>query len=343
MAATTRRTPPTKTASISDVARLAGVSAQTVSRVSRGATAVSPSTKERVLLAMSELGYTPNRAARALRNGAYGSLGIIAQQLERTGDALTTTAVVAAAQELGYSATLVEVRNQDAEEISQATQRLSHSAIDGLVIIGIDNKGLDALTLPANLPVVVADSRLMGRYPSVVANQIRGMQDAVNHLLDLGHRRVDHVAGAEDSPPTAVRLATWRRCLTERGLVAPEPHHGDWSAESGYRIGLLLAADPEVTAVSCANDEMAIGVLRAMHEAGRSVPGDVSVVGFDGIALSGYTYPPLTTVRQDFSRLGHELVNQLVSQIKGTSGNRAHHLVIPTELTVRGSTAAPRR
>lgn len=335
--------PPTRTPSISDVARLAGVSAQTVSRVSRGATAVKPETKERVLSAMSELGYTPNRAARALRNGSFGTLGVIAQKLERTGDALTTTAVVSAAQELGYSATLVEVRNPDSEELHEATQKLSNSAVDGLIIVRVGHATEASLDLPSSLPVVVSDSKLVGHFPSVVANQIRGTEEAVNHLLDLGHKRVHHVAGDPDSQPTAIRIATWQRCLTERGIEAPEAMHGDWSAASGYRLGLQLATDPDVTAVFCANDEMAIGLIRAMHESGRRVPDDVSVVGFDGIELSEFCYPPLTTVRQDFDRVGHELVQLLVGQLRGTAGSRAQHIVVPTTLVVRGSTASPRK
>jgi len=332
-----------KSPSIGDVARLAGVSAQTVSRVSTGAQNVRPATRMRVQEAMSKLGYVPNRAARALRSGAFGALGIITQRLERTGDALTTAAVVSSAQERGYATTLLEVRNPDSGELRDASVRLSHLAVDGLIIIRAGHATHRSLTLPPALPVAVSDSRLVGHYSSVVANQIGGTQEAVRHLLGLGHRTVHHIAGAADSQPAVVRSATWRRCLNEHGIVPPEPLQGDWTARSGYQAGQRLAADPDVTAVYCANDEMAFGLMRALHEAGRRVPDDVSVIGFDGIALSEFSSPPLTTIRQDFTRIGTELVRLVAEQLDGTATGTPSRVVVPTELLVRGTTAPPAR
>ncbi|MCV2393222.1 LacI family DNA-binding transcriptional regulator [Actinotalea sp. M2MS4P-6] len=327
--------------SIEDVARLAGVSAQTVSRVSTGANVVRPDTRERVLLAMQQLGYAPNRAARALRSGTYGTIGLVAHRFGRTGEALTTEALVRAAEAEDYSVTLLTVQNP-AEGWEPAAHRLPHQAIDGLVIIRAERATADSLALPVGMPIAVSDSRFGGHYPSVVADQVQGSIDAVRHLLDLGHQTVHHVAGPEVSEPARVRAGAWRRCLEEAGRRPPPVWQGDWSAESGYQAGLGIALDPAVTAVYCANDEMAFGVMRALHEAGRRVPEDVSVVGFDAIGLSGYSYPPLTTVRQDFTQMGRELVRLVLDQVR--SGARAGHerVLVPTELVVRGTTAPPR-
>ena len=301
--------------SIKDVAHLAGVSAQTVSRVSNGADSVRPATRDRVVAAMDQLGYSPNRAARALRNGSFGTIGVITQQLRRTGESLTTSAIVQAAEERGYSVTLIQVRNPETDDLKQASHRISHQSIDGLIVVRSGHASYESLTLPVGMPVAVSDSRMIGFYPSVIADQVQGSRDAVAHLLSLGHRNVHHIAGALDSQPSVVRTATWQRSLEEAGLPAPTPWHGDWTARSGYQIGQRIAQDPEITAVYCANDEMAFGLMRALYENDKRVPEDVSIIGFDGIDLSEYSSPPLTTVRQDFDQIGKELVDLLLDQI----------------------------
>ncbi len=327
--------------SIEDVARLAGVSAQTVSRVSTGAASVRPVTRDRVIAAMDQLGYSPNRAARALRNGTFGTIGLLAHRFERTGEALTTKAVVEAAQAQDYSVTLLQVVDPAATGWDRATQRLSHQAIDGLVIIRAEHSAPDTLALPAGLPIAVSDSRLVGYYPGVIADQIQGSEAAVRHLLELGHRTVHHIAGPADSDPAALRAATWRRCLEEVGLRPPPLVRGDWSAASGYQAGWQLAADPSVTAVFCANDEMAFGFMRALLEQGRRVPQDVSVAGFDDIDLSEFASPPLTTIRSDFRRIGYELVRLVLAQLRNEDVVPRDRVVVPTELVIRGTTAPP--
>ena len=326
--------------SIQDVARLAGVSAQTVSRVSTGADPVKPDTKARVLAAMNQLGYSPNRAARALRNGRFGTIGLLAHRFERTGEALTTEAVVEAAEAEDYSVTLLNVRTPDSDQWESAAHRLSHQAIDGLVVIRAEEATPESLSLPAGMAVAVSDSRLVGSYPAVVADQVSGSRDAVRHLLDLGHRTVHHIAGPADSEPAHVRVATWQRTLAEAGVRPPELWRGDWTAATGYRIGQEIDL-ADVTAIYCANDETAFGLIRALHERGRRVPDDVSVVGFDGIALSEYSSPPLTTVRQNFHRIGQELVRLVLDQLHSRE-RRLGRVIVPTELIVRGTTAAPR-
>lgn len=329
--------------SIEDVARLAGVSAQTVSRVSTGAASVRPVTRSRVLAAMDQLGYAPNRAARALRKGSFGTLGLLAHRFARTGEALTTQAVVEAALAEDHSVTLLHVEDPGGEGWESAAQRLSNQSIDGLVIIRAEHATPDTLALPAGLPIAVSDSRLVGYYPGVVADQIQGSEDAVRHLLELGHRNVHHIAGPADSDPAALRAATWQRCLEEVGVRPPPLWRGDWTAESGYATGRRIAVDPSITAVFCANDEMAFGLMRALHDHGRRVPGDVSVVGFDDIGLSAFASPPLTTVKQDFRRIGHELVRLVMEQLRTQAVVPRDRIMVPTELLVRATTAPPPR
>ncbi len=343
MATTTGRGRPKTGPSIEDVARLAGVSAQTVSRVSTGADPVRPATRERVILAMSQLGYSPNHAARALRSGSFGTIGLIAHRFGRTGEALTTEAVLEAAEAEDYSVTLMTVRDPEVEGWEPAAHRLSHQAIDGLVIIRAEQATPESLSLPAGLAVAVADSRLAGHYPAVAADQVQGSTEVTRHLLELGHRNIHHIAGPVTSVPAQVRAATWQRCLENAGIRPPQLWRGDWNARSGYAIGQEIARDSSITAVFSANDEMAFGLLRALHENGRRVPEDVSVVGFDGIALSEFSSPPLTTVKQDFHRIGHELVRLVLEQIRTKASVPRDRVLVPTELVVRGTTAPPGR
>jgi len=308
-----------------------------------GAGNVRPATREKVLKAMNQLGYSPNRAAQALRRGSFRAIGVLTQQIQRTGEALTTAGVLEAATRADYTVNLIQVERPESEDLRQAVYRLSHQAVDGLVVVQAGRAGPEHLSLPPTLPVAVSDSALVGYYPSASADQVQGVRDAVGHLLGLGHRTVHHVTGPEGSQSALIRRATWAACLREAGAPVPEPVPGDWSAAAGYRAGLRLADDPGVTAVFCGNDELALGLIRAMHERGRSVPGDVSVVGFDGLALGEFSFPPLTTVRQDFRRHGREMVALVLEQVASGPADGSRSVVIPTELVLRGSTTSAGR
>ncbi|MGO3153477.1 MAG: LacI family DNA-binding transcriptional regulator [Galactobacter sp.] len=331
--------------SIGDVARHAGVSAQTVSRVSTGAQNVRPETRERVLASMQALGYSPNIAARALRNGSYGALGLIAHQLSRTGEAKTVEAVVEASRENGYNVVLVDVETPSSTQMSAAVHRLTHQSIDGLIVIRAESSGPSTLSLPQGLPLAVADSRVQGS-PGVDTDQAGGALSAVEHLLALGHPTIHHLAGPKDSGPARQREAAWRQALETRGIRVPPVLRGDWTAASGYQLGCTAidaarrsrSGGPH--AVFAANDEMAAGFMHALAEHGVRVPHDVSVVGFDGLPLAEYLWPGLTTVKQDFPRIGRELVGLVMDQMDGRSPGE-ERLLVPTELVVRGSTAPP--
>lgn len=333
---------PSLRASMADVARLAGVSGQTVSRVANGSLAVKESTRRRVLDAMESLGYSPNTAARALRSGSFETIGVIAHRLARTGESRTVEGVVSAAHRRGHTITLLDLESTAHEDVTAAAMRLSHQAIDGLIIIRAETADASQVSLPASLPVVVADAGFGGGLPMVGADHAAGARLAVEHLLDLGHRTVHHVAGPVDSIPGQARERAWREVLRERGMAPPEPLRGDWTSASGEVAGDVIADMPEVTAVFVANDEMAAGLMLSLARHGRRVPEDVSVVGFDDIPLAGYLATPLTTVRQPFSEIGALLVERLLDRIEGGAGDAAQADLVPCVLVERESTAAPR-
>jgi DNA-binding LacI/PurR family transcriptional regulator len=328
--------------SIHDVARIAGVSAQTASRVSTGSSSVRPETRERVLDAMQMIGYSPNRAARVLRNGSFRIIGVITQRLERTGETLTAAAVMEALEEADYTANLIQAHNPSSGDLRRAARRLLDQSVDALIVIRAGLVALDSFGFPTDNTVVDSDSPLVSTFPSVIPDQISGTRDAVNHLLELGHKTVHHISGSSDSHPAIARSAAWRRTLEEAGVAAPPQWQGDWTPQSGYLIGRDIARNPDVTAVFCANDEIAFGLMRALHEHGKRVPEDVSVVGFDNIALSEFSAPPLTTVSQDFAEIGRQLVQLTLDLLSPASAPTRTQIVIPTKLLVRGTTAPPR-
>lgn len=333
--------PADRRPSMADVAREAGVSGQTVSRVVNGRVNVDDATRQRVLDAMHRVGYRPNSAARALRNGQFHSLGVIMSTLATVGNSRTLNAIASAAVPRGYSITLMPVGHTTQGEVTGAFSRLNEQLVDGVVVL-IDEHELDhsEIQLPHGLPVVVIDSNPRSDYPMVDTDQAQGAELATTHLLDLGHRTVHHLAGPRHSYAAEHREKSWRATLARHGRQVPEPLSGDWSAESGHTLGTTLARNPSVTAIFAANDQMALGLLRALHEHGRRVPHDISVVGFDDTDESAHFWPPLTTIRQSFAEVGRRAVDTLLTEI--TSG--AHEptsINVPTTLVTRSSTAAP--
>ncbi|MGJ3192879.1 LacI family DNA-binding transcriptional regulator [Paenarthrobacter sp. FR1] len=331
----------TRGPSIGDVAKVAGVSAQTVSRVSNGLSNVEETTKNRVLDAMKQLGYRPNRAARALKSGQFKSIGVIMFTLSSFGNMRTLDAIATAASRAGYSVTLIPVQDPTTGTVSGAYERLREQQVDGVVVIFEAHLLDDAdIVLPKDLPAVVIDSNAGFGYPMVDTDQAQGARFATQHLLDLGHQQVWHIGGPTTSFSATHREESWKRTLEEAGIEAPPVPHGDWSTESGYQIGLELAGNPDVTAIFAANDQMALGAMRALHEQGRNIPEDVSIVGFDDLDESTSFWPPLTTIHQDFYAVGRLSIENLLQQIAGT-GSVNDFTTVPTSMVVRKSTAAP--
>lgn len=330
-----------RAASMADVARHAGVSAQTVSRVSNGLSNVDEATRQRVLASMRAVGYRPNGAARALKYGRFHTIGVIMFTLETLGNVRTLDAIATEAADAGYSVTLMPVPDPTMGAVSGAYRRLSEQAVDGIIII-FEASLLDRveITLPPGLPVVVIDSNAGSGFAVVDTDQAQGARQATEHLLGLGHRNVWHIAGPESSFSATHRAESWRATLEKAGIRPPRLHHGDWSTEAGYRIGRELGADPDVTAIFAANDQMALGAMKALHELDRSIPGDVSVVGFDDMDEARAFWPPLTSVRQNFREVGRVAVETLLAQITDPD-RRVGTTLIPTELVIRESSAPP--
>ncbi|MFI5961033.1 LacI family DNA-binding transcriptional regulator [Streptomyces asoensis] len=329
------------TASMADVARLAGVSSQTVSRVSNGYAGVNEETRQQVLQAMAELGYRPNSAARALKRGEFRTIGVITFTLSTTGNVRTLEAIATSAAAEGYAVTLLPVAVPTSDEVRGAFSRLEELAVDAVIVI-MEVHLLDAATvkLPPHVQVVVVDSDAGDHYTVVDTDQSGGTMTAVQHLLDLGHRTVWHLAGPEGSFAAQRRADAWRAALAGAGRTAPPVVRGDWSAESGYLAGLELAAREDCTAVFAANDQMALGLLRALHERGRRVPEDVSVIGFDDIPEAGSFLPPLTTLHQDFAEVGRLCVQAVLRKMR-PDGSEHGTTLVPTRLVLRQSTAPP--
>jgi DNA-binding LacI/PurR family transcriptional regulator len=323
-----------------DVARLAGVSHQTVSRVLNLHPSVSPRTRTLVLAAIDELGYRPNSAARTLATGRSMTLGVITLAGTLYGPMSMLYGVEAAAREQGYMLTMVSVADGEDGALERAVANLQQQRVDGIVAIApLVSIGESLTALAGQLPLVAVESSPRGSLPIVSVDQAAGARLATEHLLGQGHRTVWHVAGPPGWYESQERVAGWTAALTAVGAEIPPALPGDWSPRSGYEAGQILSRMPDVTAVFVANDQMALGLLRALHEHGRRVPDDVSLVGFDDIPESGYFSPPLTTIRQPFDTVGRRSLQTLLSQIE-TGQAVIGRVVIAPELIVRESTRA---
>jgi DNA-binding LacI/PurR family transcriptional regulator len=332
-----------RTAVMADVAKLAGVSHQTVSRVINDSAHVRPETKQRVLAAMRQLEYRPNPAARALVTGRSGTLGVVSFDTTLYGPASTLFAVEQAAHAAGYFITIVSLLVLDRTSVLGAVERLRVQGVDGILVITPQEGAADALVnLPAGVPLVAVEAGRPNSVPLVAVDQFAGAVSATQLLLDLGHETAWHVAGPRDFLEAQQRADGWRATLERAGAQVPPALVGDWSPASGYRVGQQLAADPDVTAIFVANDQMALGVLRALHESGREIPREVSIVGFDDIPEAQYFTPPLTTVRQDFGEMGRSSLRLLLELMRETD-QPPQRVTIAPELVVRRSTGPPPR
>ena len=299
-------------------------------------------TRDRVLAAIRELDYHPNSAARALVTRRSKTLGVVSFDTTLYGPASMLYGIEQAARSAGYFVSIASIRSLEGRSMQEALDRLLDQAVEGVLVIAPQTSAVGALAqVSSSVPVVAVGSGAQARMPGAAVDNEAGARAATRYLLDLGHRTVHHIAGPASWLDARARQDGWRAVLEQAGAEVPEAITGDWSARAGYEAGLRLQADPEVTAVFCANDHMALGLLRALNESGRGIPGDISVIGFDDIPEASYFTPPLTTVRQDFGELGRRGLELLVTQVE--DGRRASgRLLVATELIVRGSTAAVR-
>ncbi|MEV4804436.1 LacI family DNA-binding transcriptional regulator [Nonomuraea sp. NPDC049421] len=340
---------------MADVARLAGVSQQTVSRVLNKHPRVREATRARVLHAIGILGYRRNLAARALVTRRSHRLGVIGFNTTLYGPARTVHGIEQAAREAGYFVSVLSLRTINAptataavsslveQGVDEAIGHLVEQGVDGVVVVAPQHAAARALAgLPPGLPAVAIEYPHHGHVPVVRVDQAEGARQATALLLALGHETVWHVSGPDGWLESEGRREGWRAALSAAGRRIPEPLTGDWTPRSGYVAGGELARVSGLSAVFVANDQMALGLLRAFSEAGIRVPEQVSVVGFDDVPESAYFTPALTTVRQDFGQVGRLSIELLLGRMDATEPVAHEVLVVPPQLIARDSTARAR-
>ncbi len=333
-------------ATIRDVARHAGVSTATVSRVLSQPGVVAEDTRRRVLTSVEVLGYTPNSAAKSLRTHRSGKLLVTVPDIANPFFALILQGIEGAAQRAGYAVLLGDTQHDDKRE-NRYAQMLQRREADGLIFLGHRlPKAAAALVRAAGVscaPVVNGCEFSPGLgVPSVHIDNARAAGEAMAHLFRLGHRRIGIVTGPLASPLSRDRLDGAMRCAKAHGRMAQVTvTHGDFSIESGIAAAeRLLGGEAPPTAIFCFNDEMAIGVLDVSRRRGLRVPGAISVVGFDDIRFARYADPPLTTIQQPMRELGEATVRLLLDILDGTM-REIVSVTLPHALIVRASTGPP--
>jgi len=328
-----------RAANIRDVAAAAGVSHQTVSRVINGHANLRESTRQRVLDAMEELQFRPNRAARALVTKESRIIGALVASGAEYGPTASLQAVQTAANEAGYVVDAAHIDSADRASIEAALDRLMGHAVEGLVLLAPQSRTLEVIEqLSIRIPFVTVHS-LHSQDHRMSVDQLAGARLATRHLLELGHRQVVHVPGPEEWVETQARREGYLEEMGDWGLEPAIVAAGEWTAESGYRVGRELCGRRRFSAAVCGNDHIALGMVHAYAEAGLRVPEDFSIVGFDDVPEAAHFLPPLTTVRQDFPELGRRCIAVLLAELRGgvpaTAGDVAPRLIR------RASAAAP--
>lgn len=329
-----------RAANIFDVARLAGVSHQTVSRVVNNIPNVRPVTRQRVEDAIKQLRYRPSTAARALVTKRSRTIGLITTGRLAYGPSSIVFAFNDAARTARYNVSISSMVENDPLSVRSSVELLLGQNVEAIVLVASHSGALEVMqAIDLGIPLLAVESSARPGFHSVSVDQYSGARAATDYLVGLGHRVILHVAGPPDSMDAAERERGWRASLSEHGLVAHEPLVADWSPSDGYRIGLQLLTDRTFTAIFAANDELALGVLHALTENGVRVPHDVSLVGFDDIPEAEHLTPALTTVRQDFTGLGRDIMSTLVEILRDDETVVTPHIQ-PT-LVIRDSAGPP--
>jgi DNA-binding LacI/PurR family transcriptional regulator len=326
-----------------DIARIAGVSQKTVSRVVNNSPNVSDEVRARVLAVIESVGFRPNSAARALVNQKSKVIGIVTLGSALYGAAAQVIGVERSARLAGYSTLLVSTNDGTVDQIESAIQQVLDREVDGVILSEpVDDSRINP-DLLGHTPIVSLGSGVQPFEQQVVVgyDQFTGGRRATEHLLALGHRTVWHIAGPPDFPASKARANGWQFALEQAGAIAPMTVSGDWTALSGYRAGQRLAKNDEITAIFVANDRMAMGVIRALIEVGKRVPDDVSVVGFDDLPEAEFQVIPLTTMRQDYEKSAQYAVRELVQMMRGLPPSE-RTIDLQPELIVRQSSGVVR-
>jgi DNA-binding LacI/PurR family transcriptional regulator len=329
-----------------DVAKLTGFSQQTVHRALQARDKVAPETRAKILKVVKEIGYRPNRAARHLATAKSSILGIVSFATQIYGPAHTILSIDEVAKTLGLNIMLTSVPPLWPEKykLSPEKHRRAVAEIAGYAPMGVVLLSPVRLTRDFfedwyhNLPMIVVGECASPEFASIDHDYAGATKEAVQYLINNGHKKIACIKGPPDWTPTRFRYLGWLNGLKDNGLPLGPCYEGDWSPQSGYDIARLLIKNHlnNFTAIVVQNDLMAFGVLRALHEAGIRVPEEVSVIGYDDMPDSSFSIPPLTTLRQDYEGIGKAAVNNLIAADRKKTGNNPVLLKCP--LIVRAST-----
>jgi DNA-binding LacI/PurR family transcriptional regulator len=322
-----------------DVARAAGVSFQTVSRALNGGPRVSPDTRARVVAAATELGYRPNITARALATGRGSQIAAFVPDTVRFDYSAGLSAIEKDAREAGLSLAITVLADDRPASVREVVDWATAQPLAGAVVFAFDRSGTHAYrALPPSLPTVVIGGPPRRGRAHVTLDEYAGARAATEHLLGLGHRTVHHLSLPDGGHPWR-RVVGWRDALEAAGAPVPPRITVGWGSDAAREAARAVAATG-ATAVQCATDDTALGLMRGLADLGVRVPADVSVVGFDDIPYARVWNPELTTVRQDFWSMGSRAFALLQHRISGGPVRAAE--VLPTTLVVRRSTGSPR-
>ncbi len=325
-----------------DVAVAVGVSIQTISAVINDKPDITPQTRQRVMDAIQQLGYRPDRVARGLRTGKSHTLALIVSDIANPSFATIASTAEDCAQARGYYLTVHNTHDDPLRE-AKYVQTAAERGIDGVILVSAEDRMDSSIMLEnADIPFVAID-RIPEDYTglSVTLDNMKAGRLATQHLLGLGHTRIAHISGPLRLRLARERLAGLELALQEQGLSLPSEWlcEGHWYCQEGYKaMQNMLQTSPLPTAVFAANDRMAIGAIQAIYQAGLRVPEDISVIGLDDIEVSAYHIPALTTIRQPFALLATQAIQILLDVIQGNQPEVSANLIEPI-LIERASTA----
>lgn len=336
---------PTKRPTIRDIAERAGVSYQTVSRVMNNHPGVAPKTQKRVTEIARKMGYRPNRAAQMMHTQRSYTIEVVAVDMYWGGGLLPTSLVSIAntARQLGYHI-LLSIISEKA--LNETIDSLISRMVDGFILLApytLSTSDEDLITSTQGVPFVWMTTHIGNTIPAVYYDQEYGTRLAAQHLYDLGHRQIVELRGMSHNSAAILRHQAWLQFAEEHNLDTSLSYEGRFAKDGGYDVtNALLQTGKDFTAIMAANDDMALGAMRALHEHGLRVPEDVSVIGFDDLDYVGFLPVPLTTIRQDFDHLGKQTAEFLISRIEEPD-MPAYQRVLNPELIVRQSTTTVKR
>lgn len=323
-----------KAATIYDVARVAGVSHQTVSRFIKGYQGIRPETRDRVVAALEQLDYRPNLTARSLRKGQSHRIAALTHEIDQVGPSKIVQGASVAAREAGYLLDIVTLDMSDGRSIREALELVQQLDVAGILALASTDEMADAFAeADFRVPAIIRaeeDDALTG-HPTQLTTL--GLPALIAHLVDLGHERFLHIAGPSTWSAARNRAHSYETALARHGLASMGTVSGDWSAKSGYDAVAAMPSDFGATAIVASNDQMALGAMLALSDRGLRVPDDVSVTGVDDIPEAAYYSPPLTTLRIDFAAQGRAAIAELLG------GGHRRPPAIRSELIIRNSTA----